>query len=126
MDIELLEKANDVQKKIREVRDIIYNLQYKKENTARTAEEFERKNTPTSKFFLFSIKLRNKETKENKDIKSASIVIFNNISPYGYEFECEEELINIIEEYFQKKLEKLNREFEELGTVEKHSSVNVN
>lgn len=107
MDIEVLDRANNLKDKIEKTKHILNSISYKKIRVNRTEKEFRRKATYTERFWLFKVLFRNKGDK-------ATVVVFDNDSRHGLEVECDEEFLDWIALYYQNKLKILEQEFEEL------------
>ena len=104
---ENLEKGNELKSKISDVKNIICSFTYRKRN-AEKPDSFR----AHFKNFKWMLRLCNKDNN-----KRAAIVVFDNVSSYGSEIRLQEEdseLLDVIIEYYNGKLKKLEEELASL------------
>lgn len=106
MTVSTVKKAKEILSQIDALRDTIYSLKVR--------IEYEPKAGQTTKKWIMRLKnfIDCKSGKEEPE--QAKIIIFNGISPYGVYIPVDEDLINYLKEFFVKKLEEKQREFDEL------------
>ncbi len=107
-----LERANELQKEIRNLQDTIYHLD-------RSIEEYERNlqargKNPILRFVNYFKNLR----AEQEGKKEAGIFLFATDSVHGISIPVDCDLIKVINEYFKKKLSLTKTEFQNIGKDE--------
>lgn len=107
MKVEILEKANEIKEKINLIGNHIDALNYTIKVKDRGDKE--RKNEKSVGLLRFTNKFNS--DKEEK----ARVILFDNLNIIGYyDIEVDEEFINYITEYFQRKKNELEKQLEEL------------
>lgn len=98
------EKGQHLLDEIKRLKDTIYSL-----NSALNS----RPEPGQKKNWLLRLTNRKKDSPDTPE--HAGIILFNGISPYGQDIPVDESLVDCLKDFFEKRLEEKQREFNLLG-----------
>jgi hypothetical protein len=104
MNVEILEKAKEINAEIEKIKTAIDNISYHHKRAD--------KNQPYKKY-NWMIRVFNKKTENGAT--EAKMFLFDNNDIHGSDIPIDEELLIVIKEYFESKLKEKEQQFNELN-----------
>ena len=99
------EKGQQLLTEIKKLKDVVYSLTATLNYTPK----------PTQPKKNWLLRLTNRKKDSPGDPERAGAFLFDGISPYGQDIPVDESLVECLKDFFEKKLDEKQREFDTLG-----------